>query len=67
MIIVKHKSINMTPEEIMLAAVEHNPPAGTVIDITDSTITIEPAGTINLFGLVGKDYETVYYQAEVEE
>lgn len=30
MIIVKHKSVKMTPEEIMQAAVEHNPPAGTV-------------------------------------
>lgn len=67
MIIVKHKTIDMTPEQIMQAAVEHNPPAGTVIDITDGTITIGPEGTINLFGLVGKDYEMVYYKEEVEE
>lgn len=67
MIIVKHKSIALTPEQIMQAAVEHNPPAGTVIDITDGTITIGPEGTINLFGLVGKDYEMVCYQEEIEE
>lgn len=67
MIIVKHKSVKMTPEEIMQAAVEHNPPTGTVIDITDGTIKIGPEGTINLFGLVGKEYETVYYRDEVEE
>ena len=57
----------MTYEEIMQAAVEHNPPAGTVIDIADGTITIGPEETINLFGLVGKDYEMVYYQEELEE
>ena len=67
MIIVKHKTIDMTPEQIMQAAVEHNPLAGTVIDITDGTVTIGPEGTINLFGLVGKDYEMVYYQEEIEE
>lgn len=67
MIIVKHKTIDMTPEQIMQAAVEHNPPAGTVIDITDGTITIGPEGTMNLFGLVGKDYEMVCYQEEIEE
>ena len=39
MIIVKHKTIDLTPAEIMQAAAEHNPPAGTVIDITDGTIT----------------------------
>ena len=67
MIVVKHKTIDMTPEQIIQAAVEHNPPAGTVIDIADGTITIGPEGTINLFGLVGKDYEMVYYKEEVEE
>lgn len=64
MIIVKHKTIDMTPEQIMQAAVEHNPPAGTVIDITDGTITIGPEGTMNLFGLVGKDYEMVFCKEE---
>lgn len=67
MIIVKHKSIDLTPEQILQAAASRKPPAGTVIDITDDTITIGPEGTINLFGLVGKDYEMVYYNEEAEK
>lgn len=67
MIIVKHKTIDLTPAEIMQAAVEHNPPAGTVIDITAGTITIGPEGTINLFGLISKEYETVFCKEEFIE
>lgn len=67
MIIVRHKSINLTPEEILRAVVERNPPAGTVIDITDGTITIGPEGTINLFGLISKEYETVFCKEEFIE
>lgn len=66
MMIVKHKSIALTPEQILQAAVEHNPPAGAVIDITNDTVTIGPEGTINLFGLVDKDYEMVYYEESEE-
>lgn len=62
MMIVKHKAIELSPEEIMKAAAEHKPPKGMVIDITEDTITIGPEGTINLFGLVGPDYEMVYYE-----
>ena len=65
MIIVKQKTIDLTPAEIMQAAVEHNPPAGTVIDITDGTIG--PEGTINLFGLISKEYETVFCKEEFIE
>ena len=67
MIIVKHKSIDLTPEQILQAAASRKPPTGTVIDVTDDTITIGPEGTINQFGLVGKDYEMEYYKEEAEE
>lgn len=62
MTIVKHRTVDLPLEEIMKAAAAHKPPKGMAIDITEETITIGPEGTINLFGLVGPDYEMVYYE-----
>ena len=65
MTIVKHKNINMTVDEILNAVISHNIPHGVVIDICDGTITVSPEGETNLFGLIGPDYEAIFYQEEV--
>lgn len=66
MLIVKHKDIDMTPDEIVDAILSHKIPHGTVIDITNGTITVSPEGKSNLFGLVGDDYEAICYVDEIE-
>jgi len=66
MVIVKHKDINMTPQQIISSILNHETPHGVVIDITDGTITVSPEGKTNLFGLVGLDYEVICETKEVE-
>ncbi len=67
MVIIRHKSIDLTPEEILRAVIEHKVPSGTVIDISDGTITIGPTGTINLLGTCDQDYEVVFFKEEYRE
>lgn len=63
MLIVKHKSLDLTAKEIMDSIKNHKVPSGTVVDINEDTITVSPVdGPVNLFGLITPDYEAIYYE-----
>ncbi len=62
MLILKHKSLNITVEEILEAVRIGKPPTGMAMNLTEDAVIVEPLDCINLLGEIGDDYESLFYE-----
>lgn len=60
MIIIKHKDLDITIEQILDALNTRTIPKGIIFDISKDTITVSPEGKGNILGLITPEYETIY-------
>jgi DNA-binding XRE family transcriptional regulator len=61
MLILKHKSLTISAEEILEAICARKAPAGTAISLTENAVVVEPLDCMNLFGDVNSDYVSITY------